>query len=492
MNSPSLLWTLVVPLIAGVLGTLLMAGRRVSRLADDYSPWLRLGALLAVCAGLLLEAVFLAYTPDAASVGLFGTSFSTSAPARYVLTAGNVSLLCAALYYWTIPSSVDEAESAREGTWVPLALGAASTLLTCIGLSTDGLVSTLLLLGSALPVAMIALPPLRPRTPGPENLGSSPASEEPSQQMRMEARSYAGALKQTALAVIAASLWVGGVMLVERYGLNLENRGLLQFGIGLLAVGLLVWAGSMPFAAAWGDLVDATPAAALVALGACAPVALVAGLLLLAPVEGSLARGAAAGWLGAVGALLAGLRALGWMPRNGGPGRHEPAQRIAGLKAMTAAVAVSWAVYGVLSGSQMGAVGAILVATNVALAVPLLLVGGRWAVIIGVASLLGLPPFGGFAGAMLVAQSAANAGGLWLALLLAGSGLVGGAWLSNRGEQWAAPAIVEDREWGRRLTDPILLLTVVLAVAQLALFVVASSRLAPLLGWATVPWLTAP
>jgi formate hydrogenlyase subunit 3/multisubunit Na+/H+ antiporter MnhD subunit len=124
--------------------------------------------------------------------------------------------------------------------------------------------------------------------------------------------------------------------------------------------------------------------------------------------------------------------------------------------------------------------------------VPLLLVGGRWAVIIGVASLLGLPPFGGFAGAMLVAQSAANAGGLWLALLLAGSGLVGGAWLSNRGEQWAAPAIVEDREWGRRLTDPILLLTVVLAVAQLALFVVASSRLAPLLGWATVPWLTAP
>jgi formate hydrogenlyase subunit 3/multisubunit Na+/H+ antiporter MnhD subunit len=137
-------------------------------------------------------------------------------------------------------------------------------------------------------------------------------------------------------------------------------------------------------------------------------------------------------------------------------------------------------------------VGAVLLATNIALAVPLLLVGGRWAVLIGVVSLLGLPPFGGFAGAMLIAQSAANAGGLWLGLLLAGSALVGGAWLANRNAEWASPSIVEDREWGRRVTNPLLLLTLALAVAQVALFLVAASRLAPLLSWATVPWLTAP
>ncbi|MGA7731358.1 MAG: hypothetical protein WCD37_08800, partial [Chloroflexia bacterium] len=164
------------------------------------------------------------------------------------------------------------------------------------------------------------------------------------------------------------------------------------------------------------------------------------------------------------------------------------------LKVMTVAVAVSWAVYGVLSSSQTGAVGAMLVATNVALAVPLLLVGGRWAVVVGVVSMLGLPPFGGFAGAMLVAQSAANAGGLWLALLLAGSGLVGGVWLANRGQEWASPAIIEDRDrdWGQRFTDPIALLTVALAAAQVGLFLVGSSRLAPLMNWATVPWLSGP
>ena len=165
---------------------------------------------------------------------------------------------------------------------------------------------------------------------------------------------------------------------------------------------------------------------------------------------------------------------------------------MAGLKAMTVAVAVSWAAFGVLSGSQMGAVGAVLIATNVALAAPLLLVGGRWAVLVGAASLLGLPPFGGFEGALLVAQSAANAGGLWLALLLTGSALVGAAWLANRDEEWTPPAQDEDSDWRQRLTDPILLLTLALAVAQVALFLVSAARLTPLLNWATVPWLTVP
>jgi hypothetical protein len=497
MNSPGLPWTIFVPLMAGALGTLLMAGRRRQRLADDYGPWLRLGALLAVCAGLLLEAIFLAFTPDAASVTLLGMVFSTSAPARYVLTAANVSLLCAALYYWTMPGPVEEeAEALRRRTWVPVALGGASTLLTCVGLAADRLMSTLLLLGAAMLVAMLALPMLRPGPIGGRNQsGSYVDDEEVAAEAQIEARGYAGALKHVALAVIATSLWVVGATLVERYGFNLENRGLLQFGIGLLAAGLVVWAGSMPFAASWGDLIDGAPTAAIVALGACAPVALLAGMLALAPVEGSLARGAAAGWVGAMGALLAGLRALGAMPRPARDARKEQGStKIASLKGMTVAVAVSWAVYGVLSSSQTGAVGAMLVATNVALAVPLLLVGRRWAVVVGVVSMLGLPPFGGFAGAVLVAQSAANAGGLWLALLLAGSGLVGGAWLANRGQEWASPAIIEDgdRGWKERLTDPIVLLTVVLAAAQVGLFLVGSWRLAPLLSWATVPWLSGP
>lgn len=481
MNSPGLLWTILVPLIAGMLGTLIMAGRRLQRIRDDYGPWLRLGALLAVCAGLLLEAVFLALTPDASTLSLFGISFTTSAPARYVLTTANVSLLCAALYYWTVPSN-GEVKARRGESWVPLALGGASSLLTCAGLAADRLAVTLLLFGVALVVCMLAFSIPKPSRDGDDQEDEAEAGR--------EAKAYAGALKHIALAVIAATVWIGGATLVERYGLNLENRGLLQFGIGLVAVGLVIWVGSMPFAASWGDLVEAAPTAAIVALGAGAPVALVAGLSLLAPIEGSLAHGAAAGWLGPAGALLAGLRALGTVRR---PQRAIPADdstmRLANLKAMAVALAVSWGVFGILSGSQTGAVGAVLIATNIALAVPLLLVGERWAVVIGVASLLGLPPFGGFAGMVLVAQSAANSGGLWLGLLLIGSALVGGAWLARRDQSQTAGVEDEDGGWSQRLTDPVLLLTVALVIAQVALFCVASSRLAPLLKWATVPWL---
>jgi formate hydrogenlyase subunit 3/multisubunit Na+/H+ antiporter MnhD subunit len=133
----------------------------------------------------------------------------------------------------------------------------------------------------------------------------------------------------------------------------------------------------------------------------------------------------------------------------------------------------------------------VLVATNIALAVPLLVLGGRWIALIGAASLLGLPPFGGFAGTMLVAGSAANTGGLWLGLLLLGSALVAAAWLS------AVFKPVESKPdtagtTRNRLSDPVLLIALVLVVAQLALFVLSNSRLTPLLDWATVPWLTAP
>ena len=280
--------------------------------------------------------------------------------------------------------------------------------------------------------------------------------------------------------------------LLDRYGFNLENTRLLQFGVALLAVGMLVRAGSMPFSTPWADALETTPSSSILLLGAIAPAALVAGMLMLAPIEGNLARSAAAGWLGAAGALLAGLRAIGtlWTPRGNGP-EEGKSGKIAVIKAVTVALAVSWAAYGILSGSQTGAVGAVLIATNIALAVPLLVVGGRWIALIGAASLLGLPPFGGFSGTMLVAGSAANAGGPWLALLLLGSALVAAAWLSAifRPERSRADAPATRR---KLLSDPLMLVAVVLIVTQVALFLLSNSRLTPLLDWAALPWLTAP
>lgn len=498
MNSSTLVLTFVIPLVAGSIGTLLMWARRNPRLSDASRSWLRIVALLALCAGLLAAAAYLALMPDAVSLTLLDITFVTSAPARYGLTAANVALLCAALYYWAGTSILQEAEASRGERWIPLALGGIATLLACAGLSRSLLAATLMLLMSALLVALLAiwtakLYPTLAKVGADVEDGSEDVAE-----IITQARGHAGALKHIALAVIAAAVWLGGAAFVSRYGFNLENRGLLQFGVGLLAVGLLLWAGSMPFAASWGDLRETAPAAAIVALGACVPVALIVGLLALSPVEGTLARGAAAGWLGAAGALLAGLRALGAARRPSKPfPGDEHASRRANLDAMTVAVAVSWAVYGVLSGSQTGAVGAILLATNIALAVPLLIVGGTYARTVAIVALLGLPPFGGAVGAMMVGQAAANSGGLWLAFMLVGSAMVGAAWLMHAGHPAPRKTVEEAEEaeggtWVQRITDPVLLLSTALVATQIALFLASSSRIVPLMNWAVVPWLTAP
>jgi hypothetical protein len=49
-------------------------------------------------------------------------------------------------------------------------------------------------------------------------------------------------------------------------------------------------------------------------------------------------------------------------------------------------------------------------------------------------------------------------------------------------------------EGGRRriVSNPLVLVAVVLIVAQVALFVLSNSRLEPLVDWAVVPWVTAP
>ena len=92
---------------------------------------------------------------------------------------------------------------------------------------------------------------------------------------------------------------------------------------------------------------------------------------------------------------------------------------------------------------------------------------------------------------MLIAGSAANAGGQWLALLLLGSALVAAAWLSTIFKPERGKADVPGTR-RKLLSDPLMLVAVVLIVAQLALFLLSNSRLTPLLDWAVLPWLTAP
>ena len=495
MSSLGLEWTLYVPLIGGLLAALIAGGRQTRAVSRGGAPLLRLLALVIACATVLLEAGLLSIVPDGRTTTLFGVTLAISAPARYVLTAANVALLCALIYGWL--TADEDQEQAGGDPWRIATVCSTSTLLAGAALSTDRLASALLLFAAALPVAacVFVLVGNIPVAPADPPLTSDDARAEFIANEQATARKLAGAFKQLALALLATVLLIAGATLLDRYGFNLENTGLLQFGVALLAVGLLMRAGSMPFSAGHADALETTPSWAILLLGAIAPVSLVAGLLMLAPIEGDLARGAAAGWLGAVGALLAGVRALGALrkptPRPDAQPEAEKLAAIAIIKAMTVALAVSWAVYGLLSGSQMGAVGAVLLATNIALAVPLLVLGGRWIALIGAASLLGLPPFGGFTGAILVAGSAANAGGLWLALLLLGSALVAAAWLSTI---FKPEAKEPDTQTVRRnrLTEPILLVAFVLIIAQLALFLLSNNRLTPLLDWATIPWITAP
>ena len=239
--------------------------------------------------------------------------------------------------------------------------------------------------------------------------------------------------------------------MVARYPFNMEQTGTLQAGVGMLCVGLAVRAGVMPFAGGASDLIEAAPQAAIMMLGAVTPVVLVVGLEIfggesavpnLAP---ALRVAEPALLLPGVGALLAGLRSIAvvsgqWSVvsarRQTLTTGHWPLTT--DLVGASVALQVAWALFGVVSGSRQGTVGAALLAANLALTVPLVLPRPpRLLTMAGAASLVGLPPFGGFPGTLLVAQAATDAGGLWLALLLLGSVLVAAAWLNY---QIASPA----------------------------------------------------
>ncbi len=95
---------------------------------------------------------------------------------------------------------------------------------------------------------------------------------------------------------------------------------------------------------------------------------------------------------------------------------------------------------------------------------------------------------------MLLSQAAVSLSGAWLAVLLFGSFMAAGAWLSwsarAREDTGEAPARVEGvRAW---LSTPLLLLVCVLIAAQPVLFF-ASGRIAEALAeWAVVPWTIGP
>ncbi|HET6261803.1 MAG TPA: hypothetical protein VFG99_06140 [Chloroflexia bacterium] len=482
MGDTRLVWAIFAPMTAGLLSMLcwlLIWERSIPRKAR---PWLELGALAAVCGGLLVEGLLLILAGGRGS--LLDLGLQLEPVSRAVLLAANVALLCAVFISWE--------ELLHTGAllvpvpWVAWGASLASGLLAATLLVDDALVRVLCLFGVGLLVSALTL--LQPR---PEFVEDDAART-------VLALRVAGGLKHLTLSAIGTGLLVVGTLIVARYAFRLENQALLQTGIAVLAVGLAARSGLMPFSAAFTDLLRTVPGVSTLALGAGLPTAVVLGLLLLSPIEGGSTRASSIAWLGAIGALLAGLRALHQI-------RNSQSQ-IPNLIAMTVALSLGWALFGVLSGSRSGAVGACLLAINISISVPLLVASGavRGAsarlsaagTAVGALSLLGLPPLGGTGGTLLLSQAAVNLNGLWLAVLLLGSVLTAGAWLGwlSRpqldGEEGETPARIQ----GPRdlLSTPLLLLVCVLILAQPLLFF-ASGRIADALAaWATVPWTIRP
>lgn len=406
-----------------------------------------------------------------------------SPQAALIVPAANTALLCVVLVAWS--GEAEETHSPRPA-WLVWSSMINSSLLAFTLLVEDSSMRALGLLGAAVATTAVALGPMQ-HALGVEDVAS---------QSQLSSR-VAGGIKHLSLASIGTILLVVGVLLIARYPFAMEDSGLLQTGVGLVAVGLLVRSGAMPFSAPFSDLVRSTPGTAILALGATVPVVLMSGLLILSPLEGSLARGAY--WVGAVAAFASGVRALctGWERRLVGSDRWSFRDPIAVLVASSISLQTAWVLFGVLSGSKIGATGAVLLATNIALAATLLVVscelravGGRWAGVglaAGAVATLGLPPLGGFAGTLLIAQAAANAGGLWLALLLFGSILTAAGWLTAHAR--SAFAVGEEKEEKRPTLE---LLVWTLIAAEVALFLAAGPLAEMLGGLTTAPWLVAP
>ena len=459
-------WLLGLPIGgAAIASVFLYFGWRGSTLL--YRVRLEVLALAFVATGLLLSMLV---TLAAEGRVLFeDVGFEFSPPTKMVLFVVNVSLLCSLFANWSSPTRSDR-------SWGVWATALTSSLLAGALVAQDGIVSVLCLFGAALVIissaSAIPLSVLREAVKGPQV----------DEARILSAKRVTGGLKHLAIAVVGTGLLVVGVLLLSRYGLTLENKGLLQLGVGLLSIGLLVRAGAMPFAGASADLIDASPGPAINLLGAATPAVILVGLMLLLPVDRSVLTGNSTAWIGAVAVLLAGVRALGVrLPdRPTAEADTDTSTVPAELVAATIALQVGWAITGALAGSDAGA---LLLSLNIALAVPLTIVSAARVrsspvfcvgLFIGVVSLLGLPPFGGFAGTLLVAQASVNLSGFWLAVMLLGSMLVAAKWLSHFRFWWP----IGHPDFGLKLpVDQNLkldaVLVVALAISQLILLLLS-------------------
>ncbi|HET9494366.1 MAG TPA: hypothetical protein VFR15_09060 [Chloroflexia bacterium] len=490
MSDPRTAWTILAPLIAALVAAALLAAAAVRRLPPRSVPWLRLLALVTGAAGLLVEGVLLVVAQGEAAIPTVGVTAAINDEARLVLLAANVAIFCAMLFVW---GGSESAPYAPRHDLAPVAALVTSSMAAGAALLTDGAAAILCLFVAALAASALAVSAPRgdvPPVPAPADAATESADDRETR-ARL-ARRVASGLKHAGLALLGTGLLMSGVLLASRYAFNLEDRGLLQLGLGLMAAGLLVRSGSMPFAAAWADAVEAAPGAAVLMLGAGVPATLVSVALMLDSIEAVPNGVSGAAWLGVLGALLAGVRALGAVVQARRAGGLDPEGLEAAfvavrarstLAGMTVALAAGWAVFGLLSGWPGGREGAILVAANIAIAAPLLVLGSRTTTGDGAglpepvarlarygaaASLVGLPPLGGFPGTVLIAQAGANAGGLWLIGLVLGSALVGAAWLAAAGS--SAPLRPEPVVWRARFAGPSLMLVLLLAALQLALF----------------------
>jgi hypothetical protein len=493
MSDPRVAWAIFAPLVAALVAALFLGATGVRSVTPRAAVWLRLLSLVTGASGLLVEGILLLIARGQVSIASAGVTAAIGDEARLVLLAANFALFCTMLFVW---GGNEPAPYAPRRDVAPVAALITSSMAAGAVLLTDGAAASLCLFVAALAAAALAVSAPRgevPTVPAPAEAATE--SEEDRQTRARLARRVASGLKHAGLALLGTGLLLSGVLLASRYAFNLENRGLLQLGIGLMAAGLLVRSGSMPFAAAWADAVEAAPGAAMLMLGAGVPATIVAVALMLERVEAVPNGVSGAAWLGVLGALLAGVRALGAVVearRAGGldpenpTGEYTSARVRATLAGMTVALAAGWAVFGLLSAWPAGREGAILVAANIAIASPLLVLGARsgtgdstglpepvvrLARYSAAASLIGLPPLGGFPGIVLIAQAGVNAGGWWLAGLVLGSALVGGAWLASAGGK--APLRPEPIVWRERFSGPLLLIVVLLAAAQLALFFLA-------------------
>src|SRR3954462_10990362 len=101
MTPESLLaWTLLAPLVGGLVAALLLILQNRKGVPARYVRWLRLAALIFVLAGLAAEIALLITAGGSVTFGTLGLTFTISTPSRLVLLAANIGGLCAAVTAW--------------------------------------------------------------------------------------------------------------------------------------------------------------------------------------------------------------------------------------------------------------------------------------------------------------------------------------------------------------------------------------------------------